>query len=76
MVRMRTGGGTSASSGSGLGSESAAAAAVAAAAAGSGASGGDASESIDETMAAAAELTDYTPQQLSYWVAHAFTVSF
>lgn len=32
-----------------------------------------ASESEDETLEAA-ELTDYSPRQLSFWIAHAFTV--
>lgn len=36
-------------------------------------SGALASESEDETLEAA-ELTDYSPRQLSFWIAHAFTV--
>jgi hypothetical protein len=36
-------------------------------------SGSLGSESEDEILEAS-ELTDYNPQQLSYWIAHAFTV--
>lgn len=38
-------------------------------------SGALASESEEETLEAA-ELTDYGPRELSYWIAHAFTVGF
>jgi hypothetical protein len=72
MARNRTSKAGPGSGSSGLGSSSSSGGSGGSAAAG--ASGGAlGSESEDETLEAA-ELTDYSPRQLSFWIAHAFTV--
>jgi hypothetical protein len=62
--------GSSSTSSSSAGGSSSSGGSSGSAAAGSGVM---ASESEDETLEAA-ELTDYSPRQLSFWIAHAFTV--
>jgi uncharacterized membrane protein YgcG len=79
MTRNRTS--KSATSSSGLGSSSSSSSSAGGSSSSSGGSSGSAaagsgvlaSESEDETLEAA-ELTDYSPRQLSFWIAHAFTV--
>lgn len=70
MARNRTSKAGPGSGSSGSSSSSSSGGSSGSAAAGSGAL---ASESEDETLEAA-ELTDYSPRQLSFWIAHAFTV--